>query len=69
MPPKGASPAEIKAWVAECKAQATPEERAEYEATGENLKAVFKRIGYDPTSGTFAPRERRIEIEVAPHDQ
>ena len=48
MPGKGASPAEIKAWVAECQAQATLEEQAEYEATGDDLKAIFDRIGFDP---------------------
>ena len=68
-PRKGASPAEIKAWVAECLAQSPPEDRAEYEATGENVKTIFQRIGYDPTSGTFAPRERLIEIDLTPHDQ
>jgi hypothetical protein len=37
--------------------------------TEKNLKAIFQRIGYDPTSGTFAPRERLIEIDLTPRDQ
>src|SRR5258708_1257556 len=57
--------AEIKAGAGEGQAQATPEERAEYEETEETLKAVFKRIVYDPASGPFAPRDRQIEIDIA----
>lgn len=56
-PRKGASSAEIKAWVAACCSRMTPEDASEYEATGENLKAIFERIGFDPKAdGGFAPK-------------
>jgi hypothetical protein len=65
---KGASPAEIKAWIAEGLAQATATERAEYEATGEALREIFARIGFDPASGSFTPRERLLTIDLVPQD-
>lgn len=68
-PRKGASPTEIKAWIAACGEQDTPEERAEYEATGEDLRAIFKRIGFDPISGEFATKERVFEIEIDLNDE
>jgi len=34
-----------------------------------NLKAIFQQIGYNATSGTFAPRDRLIEIDLTPPDQ
>ena len=63
MPRKGASPVEIKAWIAVCQAQSTPQELAE------DLEAIFKTIGSDPTSAKFAPRVRLIVIENTPPDQ
>lgn len=65
-PGRGALPAEIKAWIEKCRAQSTPEELAELEQTGDDLKAIFNRIGFDPASQTFAPRDRSFEIEFNP---
>lgn len=50
MPPKGASSTEIKAWLAQCHSRMTPEEIVEYEATGEDLKAIYKRMDFDPNA-------------------
>ncbi|MFZ2873267.1 MAG: hypothetical protein WAZ94_02165 [Phycisphaerales bacterium] len=61
-PPKGASPAEIKGWVAACLAVATPAERAEYDQTGRDLAEIFGRIGFDPVTREFARREFKVSV-------
>lgn len=61
-PRKGASPAEIKAWVAACQAVATPKERTEYEQTGRDIRELCSRIGFDPLTQQFDERELRISV-------
>ena len=68
-PGKGASPAEIKAWIEKCQAQSTPEELAEYDKTGEDLKSIFKQIGFDPASGTFGNRSHNSEVDSNPNPE
>jgi hypothetical protein len=61
-PRKGATPAQIKAWVAACQAVATPEERAEYEQTGRDIGALFRRIGVDPLTQQSHQREFKVSV-------
>ena len=61
-PPKGASPAEIKAWVVACRGRMTPSEVSEYEATGHELQAICDRIEFDPRKKE--PIDRLFEIAV-----
>ncbi len=61
-PGKGASAKEIKSWIAECQAIAAPDDRAEFDATGQHLNEIFERIGYDPVSQSCRPREREIIV-------
>lgn len=62
-PPKGASPAQIKAWISECRAQMTPIQAREYEEAGEALHATFDNLGFDPTASTFAPRAVFVDVD------
>lgn len=61
-PRKGASPAEIKAWVAACQAVAAPEERAEYEQAGRDIGELCRRIGFDPLTQQFDEREFKVSV-------
>ena len=55
-PRKGASPAEIKAWIAVCQAQATPEERED------NQVPNLPRIGFEFNKRDYGRMRQLIDV-------
>src|SRR6266446_1858874 len=68
LPPVGASPAEIKAHIAEREAQMTPRQRAKCEKIKQDMKEIFKRVGFDPVTKTFPAKERCFEVDLLADD-
>jgi hypothetical protein len=62
MPTKGASPADIKAWISACRTRMTPSEAREYEEAGKDLRMTFDALGFDPTTSTFASRTFFVDV-------
>src|SRR6266446_6114668 len=68
LPTKGASTAEIKAWIAKREAQMTPKQRTKCEKIDQDLKEIFKRVGFDPVTRTFPAKERCFEVDLLADD-
>jgi len=65
MPPRGASPAELKAWISACRAEMTPDEVREYEEAGDGLRQTFDALGFDPETNSFPSSSLLMDVDVS----